>query len=314
MPRIGPDGRFPVPAKRALESIGASNSWLYPRRNGSGGRARGDRHRRSPLRNGKRLAFAASAGGANRQIALQAAAQTIRLAENVWKYGAQDAPSGTLATTVPLDLPSAAPTTVPLTIEALLSRTGASARLRVIVTYPLDGFRRQTGRVTQDAVLHVAAPLPGSTLLVSPSPNPVGRRDFSQHGRHPLCDRLDGPGHAWCRTFVRASRGSTQRIARGCGGLIARLRPLAPARLERNRARREPAGIVFGDRRLGLSMCRQCGPVRLSFTRDVSRHIGRRKRERMRCERKLRTKSRGQRARKRRTPQCDDSSGRSVGR
>lgn len=82
-------------------------------------------------------------------------------------------PASPLATTVPLDVPSAAPTTIPLIIEALLSRTGA-ARLRVIVTYPQDGFRHQTGQVTQDAVLHVAAPRPGSTLLVSPIAQPPG--------------------------------------------------------------------------------------------------------------------------------------------
>jgi type II secretory pathway pseudopilin PulG len=118
--------------------------------------------------------FAASSGGPNRQTALHVAAETIRLAQNAWKYAPQDAPSGTLATSAPVPVPSGDPTTIPLTVQAILARTGDSAKLRVVVTYPQDGFRSQTGRVVEDAVLQVAAPLPQSTIIASPIPQPSG--------------------------------------------------------------------------------------------------------------------------------------------
>lgn len=118
--------------------------------------------------------FAGAAAGPNRQLALDAAAETIRLGQNAWKYGPQDVPSGTLATSVPVSVPGAPPTTMPLTIQALLTRAGDSAHLRVVVLYPQDGFRDQTGRVVEDAVLHVSAPLPQSTVLAAPIAQPSG--------------------------------------------------------------------------------------------------------------------------------------------
>lgn len=98
----------------------------------------------------------ARAAGPNRMAALRLAAQTLRVAENVWKYGSPgDAPAGTEVTGVP----------VPLHIVSTVSQTGASsAVLTVTVSYTPDPGHAEPGSVTLSGTLRAKAPLPGARV------------------------------------------------------------------------------------------------------------------------------------------------------
>lgn len=111
--------------------------------------------------------FSTSQAGPVRTAAMLLAEQTLRVAEDAWKYGAAgNAPEGSLATRVPLVLPGARATTAPLTVTTALSNAdSAFADLVVTVRYTPDPDHLQdTGIVTLDGELQVKAPLPASTV------------------------------------------------------------------------------------------------------------------------------------------------------
>ena len=109
------------------------------------------------------LASAASGlgPGRNRAAAALLAAQTLRGAENAWKYGAPgDAPSGSSATSMPV--PGSG--TVPVTISsAISSQTADGAAITITVSYPPERAG-DSGAITVTGALRVKAPLPGSQV------------------------------------------------------------------------------------------------------------------------------------------------------
>ncbi len=113
--------------------------------------------------------FASHAAGPNRVAASLFAEQTLRTAENAWKYGPPgNAPSGTLETAIP----------TPVTVVSTISQTSASgADITVSVSYTPDPGRDEPGSVTLNGVLRARAPLPGtrverSGLIIAPAGSP----------------------------------------------------------------------------------------------------------------------------------------------
>lgn len=92
----------------------------------------------------------------NRAAAALLAAQTLRVAENVWKYGSPgEAPAG--SATAAMKLPGSNET-VPVTISsAITSRAANGATLTITVSYP-------SGAVTISEAVRVKAPLPGAQV------------------------------------------------------------------------------------------------------------------------------------------------------
>lgn len=122
--------------------------------------------------------FSTHQAGPVRTAAMQLAEQTLRVAQDSWKYASPGtAPSGTWQTTVPLAVPSALPTTVPVTVTASVSNaTAQSAQVTITVQYTPDANRSgDTGRISVSGVAQVKAPVPGATVL-NPSliPQPSG--------------------------------------------------------------------------------------------------------------------------------------------
>jgi prepilin-type N-terminal cleavage/methylation domain-containing protein len=115
-------------------------------------------------------------GSRNRRAAALLAAQTLRVAENAWKYGTPgDAPAGSMTASMPVPGSSA---TVPVTISSeIASQTTQGAAITVTVSYPPGQDEADAGAVTVSAALRVKAPLPGAQVerpgLV---PQPAGTR------------------------------------------------------------------------------------------------------------------------------------------
>ncbi|HET9095491.1 MAG TPA: hypothetical protein VFN37_02420 [Candidatus Baltobacteraceae bacterium] len=100
-------------------------------------------------------------GGPARTAALVAAEQTLRVAQNAWKYGSPGtAPSGTQTIALPITEAAAAPATITTTIAG----SGTSAQITVTVRYTPEPGRNDSGVVTMSGQLAVKAPLPGSHL------------------------------------------------------------------------------------------------------------------------------------------------------
>lgn len=109
------------------------------------------------------LASAASglAPGRNRTAAALVAAQTLRGAENAWKYGTPgDAPSGSASASMPVPGSTAVPVTISSTIA---SETADGAAIAITVSYPPEQ-PGDSGSITVTGALRVKAPLPGSRV------------------------------------------------------------------------------------------------------------------------------------------------------
>jgi prepilin-type N-terminal cleavage/methylation domain-containing protein len=124
--------------------------------------------------------FATHQAGPVRTAAMVLAEQTLRIAEDAWKYGSPgESPAGSMQTTVPLLIPNAAPTTAPVTLRTSVTETGSSsAQIAVTVLYTPDaGHMQDNGSVTLTGEIQVKSPLPASTiapagLIAQPSDAP----------------------------------------------------------------------------------------------------------------------------------------------
>jgi hypothetical protein len=100
-------------------------------------------------------------GGPARRAALIEAQQTMRLAQNAWKYGSPgNAPSGSQTIALPLS----SQTTAPATITTTVAPNGNSAQIQVTVRYTPEPGRRDPGVVELNSQVDVKAPLPGSQV------------------------------------------------------------------------------------------------------------------------------------------------------
>lgn len=102
----------------------------------------------------------------SRTAASLLATQTLRVAEDAWKYGsAGNAPSGTATALLPVP-GSNAP--LPVTISSAIEAQSADgAAISVTVSYP-------TGAITESAAVRIKAPLPGTQVErpgLIPQPN-----------------------------------------------------------------------------------------------------------------------------------------------
>jgi hypothetical protein len=122
--------------------------------------------------------FSTHETGAVRTAATVVAEQTLRVAQNVWKYGSPgNAPTGNATVSVPVAVPGAAPAMVPMTIVTTITPAGASqSQIAVTVSYTPDAFHTgDAGSVSVSGIASVKAPLPGSKLRdPSPVPAPSG--------------------------------------------------------------------------------------------------------------------------------------------
>ena len=120
--------------------------------------------------------FGAHAGGPHRIAALLFARQTLRIAQNAWKYGPPgSAPAGTAGVSIPVAGPQATATAMPARISATIDGGSNGASLSITVSYPPDSGRADPGSVTLSGPLRVIAPLPGSQveragLIAQPAP------------------------------------------------------------------------------------------------------------------------------------------------
>jgi prepilin-type N-terminal cleavage/methylation domain-containing protein len=121
--------------------------------------------------------FSAHQAGPVRVAATLLAEQTLRVAQNSWKYGSPgDAPVGTIATTVPVLGPNGA-TSAPVLLQTQISGSGsASAQITVTVLYTPEPDRvHDSGSVTLSGELQMQSPLPDSTVApASLIPQPSG--------------------------------------------------------------------------------------------------------------------------------------------
>lgn len=100
-------------------------------------------------------------GGPARTAALVAAQQTLRVAQDAWKYGSPgSAPSGTQTIALPINEAAVAPATITTTVAG----SATSAQITVTVRYTPEPGRNDSGVVTLSGQLAVKAPLPGSHI------------------------------------------------------------------------------------------------------------------------------------------------------
>lgn len=100
-------------------------------------------------------------GGPSRLAALIAAQQTLRIAQNAWKYGSLgSAPAG--SQNIMLSLNSG--TMQPATVTTRVSPNGTFAQITVTVQYTPEPGRRDSGVVTISGQVAQKAPLPGSQI------------------------------------------------------------------------------------------------------------------------------------------------------
>lgn len=104
----------------------------------------------------------AQQGGPARMAALVVAQQTLRVAQDAWKYGSPGAaPSGSQSITLPLNASGTAPATLTTTV----SGSGTSAQVTVTVRYtPEPGRSGDSGIVSVSGEVVQKAPLPGSQV------------------------------------------------------------------------------------------------------------------------------------------------------
>lgn len=105
--------------------------------------------------------YAGRQGGATRTAALVLAEQTLRVAQNTWKYGSPGlGPSGTRTVT----LPGAAVSSTQGALTTAISAQGNSANITVTVRYTPEPGRDDPGVLSIDGSLVQKAPLPGSQI------------------------------------------------------------------------------------------------------------------------------------------------------
>lgn len=121
--------------------------------------------------------FAAHQAGPVHEAAAALAAQTLRVAQNAWKYGPPgQAPAGTFQTRLTV-VRAGKVAQVPVTLTTSLGAPNAtSADVTVTVSYSPDPDHPQDpGVVTLRGAAQVQAPLPASTVAPAPLvPQPVG--------------------------------------------------------------------------------------------------------------------------------------------
>ncbi len=105
---------------------------------------------------------AAQQGGPARMAALVLAQQTLRVAQDAWKYGSPgSAPSGSQSITLPMS----SATTARATISTIVSGAASPAQITVTVRYtPEPGRGADPGVVSVSGEVDVKAPLPGSRV------------------------------------------------------------------------------------------------------------------------------------------------------
>jgi type II secretory pathway pseudopilin PulG len=111
--------------------------------------------------------FTSHQAGAVRSAATALAEQTLRVAQDAWKYGSPGSgPAGTFQTSVPLNVPGGAPASAPVSVTTNVGSGGAgSAQIDVTVLYTPDPDHMQdSGSVSLSGEAQVKAPLPGSTV------------------------------------------------------------------------------------------------------------------------------------------------------
>lgn len=119
--------------------------------------------------------FTTHQAGPVRAAATLLAQQTLRVAQDAWKYGSPgNAPAGSANVRVPIVNPGAAATSAPVTVMTTLSNaTAADAQVTVQVTYTPDpGHPADSGTVEISGAAVVRAPPPGSQV-VAPAPVPA---------------------------------------------------------------------------------------------------------------------------------------------
>jgi len=111
--------------------------------------------------------FASHQAGPARSAAVALAEQTLRTAQDAWKYGSPgSAPSGSQTVMVPVAAPGSVPVSIPITVTtAIGSQSGSQAQVSVTAVYPNDGGRPgETGTVTMTGSVTVKAPIPGAQI------------------------------------------------------------------------------------------------------------------------------------------------------
>lgn len=104
----------------------------------------------------------AQQGGPARMAALVVAQQTLRVAQDAWKYGSPgSAPSGSQSITLPMNDAASAPAMLTTTV----SGSASLAQVTVTVQYtPEPGRTGDSGIVSVSGEVIQKAPLPGSQL------------------------------------------------------------------------------------------------------------------------------------------------------
>lgn len=96
-----------------------------------------------------------------RAAALVTARQTLRIAQDAWKYGSPgSAPSGSQSIALPLN----SATTAPASVTTSIAASGTSAQITVTVRYTPEPGRNDTGVLSVSGEAAVKAPLPGSRV------------------------------------------------------------------------------------------------------------------------------------------------------
>ncbi|HZZ66123.1 MAG TPA: hypothetical protein VFE17_11525 [Candidatus Baltobacteraceae bacterium] len=129
--------------------------------------------------------FAAHPDGAVRSAATLLAEQTLRLAQDAYKYGSPDLPRDTeWQARVAIAGPDAMPTNVPVTVRTHVEGSPESAAIDVAVSYPGDPkSTNRSATVSLRGTLAVLAPVPGTSITrpgLVPGP-PVGRSGLASH-------------------------------------------------------------------------------------------------------------------------------------
>lgn len=114
---------------------------------------------------GNTARFAAHQAGPTATAARDLAQQTLRTAQDAWKYGALSVPTGTARVALPGTLTS-----------QLAAGAGGEAMLRITVTYTPDpDHSGDSGSVSISGTLAAQAPLPDSSVnAATPIPQPSG--------------------------------------------------------------------------------------------------------------------------------------------
>lgn len=111
--------------------------------------------------------FATHQPGPVRTAALGLAEQTLRVAQDAWKYGSPGtAPSGTQTIDVPIAIPNNAATSAPVTLTVTVGNAvSGSAPIAVTARYTPDPqHETDSGTLTVSGTLSQRAPAPGSQV------------------------------------------------------------------------------------------------------------------------------------------------------